>query len=151
MALNVNHIVFREERANFVSDTVYPVVIFRAFNNLLTRQTVFRTDQAVVAGNNNVIDVISVFFDHIFDPFNRQWQVVVSEADHQNVFANNVVVHPLIARHVYGIFRDKLTHGVNPSGGVRVIELVVTHYRQEFHALFFVWTRNAGPLFPFNR
>ena len=56
MALNVNHIVFREERANFVSDTVYPVVIFRAFDNLFTRQTVFRTDQAIVTGDNNAID-----------------------------------------------------------------------------------------------
>ena len=104
-----------------------------------------------MARDNNVIDVFPVFFDHIFDPLNRQRQVVISEADDQNVFADNVVVHPFVARHVYGIFRDKLSHGVNPAGGVRVIEFVVTHYWQKFHALRFVGTRDAGPLFPFNR
>ena len=56
VALHINDIVFRKERSNFISNAINPIVVFGAFNNLFAGLTVFRTDQAIVTGDNNAID-----------------------------------------------------------------------------------------------
>ena len=149
VALHPEHVVTGEEGADVVPHVHQGVVALGALDDHFPGFAVFGADQAVVAGDHQVVEFVFIGGHFLLDPLEGDRQVVVLEQDDHHVVADHVVVQVLGAGHVHRILGDVVLHVLDPLHRVGVAVFVVAHQRQELDAGVAVALRHGGPLLEF--
>lgn len=149
VALYPDHVVAGEEGADIVPLVHQQIVAGDAFHDHLAGFPVFGADQAIVAGDHDVVYLIAMGIDRLFDPLESDRQVVVLEQNNHHVVADHVIIQVLRASHMDGVIGNVVLHVFNPLHRVGIAVFVVAHQWQKFNAGIAVAFGNGGPLLEF--
>src|SRR5690625_5132677 len=134
MALYPDYIICSEKSTNLIHSVIEHITPLSPFHNHFACLSVFCSYQAVVAGNKDVIHLIPVFVNDLFDPSKSDRQMVIFQRDNKHILTDDIVIKKLSTLHVKCIRRDILLHAFDPLHTFCITTFVVPYQRNKFHS-----------------